>query len=320
MIHYLRRTATRAAFGAAALLLAVTFFVPSQAQAQGKAEEPRYKPFVHAYNASGSMEDAAAEVRAKLTGGGFTIVGEHAGREGVLVIAVTSDELLAETSKTDYGTFAAAQRVSLTAMGADDAAHIQVAYTDPVYIALAYRMDSDLAGIKAALAAALGEGEAYGSKKGLKIKKLKKYRYMGFPMNTERFNERDQLASYGSYAEALEKVEAGLAAGDGGVTQVYRIDIPGKEQTLFGVAMTTECSGDEYIMTKIDFRDTRSSAHLPYEMLVTGGKVEGLGARFRIAISFPDLSMMGSHSFAGIMCAPGDIKDALRAAAGNPDK
>ncbi len=312
MIQYLRQTAA----AAAALLLAVMLFAPSQAEAQDKAKDVRHKPFVHAYNAGGSMDAAAAEVRAKLTEGGFTIVGEHSGREGVLVIAVTSDELLAETSKTVYGTFAAAQRVSLTQMGDD----IQVAYTDPVYIALAYRMDSDLAGVKAALAAALGEGEAYGSKKGVKVKKLKKYRYMGFPMNTERFDERDQLASYGSYEEALEKVEAGLAAGDGGVTKVYRLDIPGKEQTLFGVAMTTECSGDAHIMGKIDFREIRSSAHLPYEMLVTGGNVEGLGARFRIAISFPDLSMMGSHSFAGIMCAPGDIKDALRAAAGNPDK
>ena len=50
---------------------------------------------------------------------------------------------------------------------------------------------------------------------------------------------------------------------------------------------------------------------MPYEILVSGKKVFALFARFRIAINFPDLSMMGDHSFFSIMCAPGEIEDAL---------
>ncbi|MBT6328990.1 MAG: hypothetical protein HOJ34_04330, partial [Kordiimonadaceae bacterium] len=61
----------------------------------------------------------------------------------------------------------------------------------------------------------------------------------------------------------------------------------------------------------------RSSAHLPYEILVKDNEIYALGARFRIAISFPDLKMVGSHSFAGIMSAPGAIKKALKTASGN---
>ena len=50
---------------------------------------------------------------------------------------------------------------------------------------------------------------------------------------------------------------------------------------------------DKYIMSEIDFQDVKSTAHLPYDILVSGNKVYALYARFRIAISFPDLSMMG---------------------------
>ena len=69
-------------------------------------------------------------------------------------------------------------------------------------------------------------------------------------------------------------------------------------------------------MEKIDFKAIKSSGHLPYEMVISGNKVYALPAEFRIAISFPDLSMMGSNSFASIMCAPNAIKSALTFGAG----
>jgi hypothetical protein len=49
---------------------------------------------------------------------------------------------------------------------------------------------------------------------------------------------------------------------------------------------------------------------------VSDNKVYALYARFRIAINFPDLKMVGSNSFVNIMCAPNAIEDALSAAAG----
>jgi len=69
-------------------------------------------------------------------------------------------------------------------------------------------------------------------------------------------------------------------------------------------------------MGEIDFKTVRSTAHLPYEILVRGGDVEALHARFRIAINFPDLSMMGPHSFMSIMPSPDAIREALTHAAG----
>ena len=130
------------------------------------------------------------------------------------------------------------------------------------------------------------------------------------------FYDRLTLAKYDSYENALKGVEAALAADNkGGVKKVYRIDLPGKSESVIGVNMTgpdnVDCSGDKYIMERIDFKYTSSTGHLPYEVVISGNKVYALPAEFRIAISFPDLSMMGSNSFASIMCAPNAIQEAL---------
>ncbi|MBE9563775.1 MAG: hypothetical protein IMF17_00920, partial [Proteobacteria bacterium] len=111
------------------------------------------------------------------------------------------------------------------------------------------------------------------------------------------------------------------AAKAGGASKVYRIDVPGKKQTLFGVALSSDTTGNKYmddnfIMTEIDFKELRSTAHLPYDILVTGDEVEALHARFRIAVNFPDLSMMGDNSFMNIMPSPDAIKESLTQAAG----
>ena len=306
MTHYRKQLAV----AAAALLLAVASFAPAY------AEETLHRPFVHAHNTTDDMETTAAAVRASLLSAGLTIAGEYSPYDGALVIAVTSEALQAAASATDYGAYGAVQRVSLTAMGEGGKAHIQVAYTNPVYMAHAYRMDGDLAAVRKALATELGAEADYGSEDGLTEKDLGKYRYMGFPMFTERFDEHFKLVSYDSHEAAVAKVEEGLAAGKAGTSKVYRIDIPGKEQTLFGVGLTRECSGDKYIMERIDFKDRRQTGHLPYELLVTGGDITAQAGRFRIAINFPDLGMVGEHGFTSIMCAPDAIREALAEAAG----
>jgi len=73
---------------------------------------------------------------------------------------------------------------------------------------------------------------------------------------------------------------------------------------------------DTFIMSEIDFKPVRSTAHLPYDILVTGNEIEALHARFRIAMNFPDLSMMGDNSFMNIMPSPDAIEAALAKAVG----
>jgi hypothetical protein len=180
-------------------------------------------------------------------------------------------------------------------------------------MAHAYRMEEDLLDVANTLQTALGLEEAFGSQKGLKVKKIRKYHYM---FGMEYFDNPSVLAKYDSFEQAVNAVEQALAAGKGGVTKVYRIDVPGKQEAVFGVHMTEGCSSDEFIMGHIDFMPQRATAHLPYEILVSDNQVYALYARFRIAINFPDLKMVGKNSFFKIMCAPKEIEQALIQAAG----
>ncbi|HET7318431.1 MAG TPA: hypothetical protein VFK23_04765 [Nitrospirota bacterium] len=275
--------------------------------------EELLKPFILGSRGPGSVAEKADVVKAALTGQGFTVAGEYSPYPDAVVIVATNDELKNTAAKSERGGFGAAVRVSVTKVKDE----VQVAYTNPVYMANAYRMQGDLVDVAAKLAAALGKKEDFGAK-GLTAKKLRSYHYT---VGMEYFDEPSVLAEYKSFEEAAAAVEAGLAAGKGGVTKVCRIDIPGKKEAVFGVGMKAASDADKFmddkfIMSEIDFKDLKSTAHLPYEMLVSGNKVYALYARFRIAISFPDLSMMGSNSFMHIMDSPKAIRKALTEAAG----
>lgn len=271
------------------------------------------KPFVLAYKGPGDQAAKVEEVKKALTANGFQVVGSYTPYPGTTIIAVTNDELKRTAAQSEHGGFGAAMRVAVVKAGND----VQVSYTNPPYWANAYRMKNDLAGVSAALEKALGRVEEFGAK-GLSASKLRKYHYM---MGMEYFDEPSVLAEYKSYEEGVKTVEANLAKGVAGVTKVYRIDIPGKQETVFGVAMKGKTEADKYmddkyIMSEIDFKEVKSAAHLPYEILVSGNKAYALYARFRIAISFPDLSMMGKNSFMNIMKSPEAIRKALTLAAG----
>jgi hypothetical protein len=292
--------------GAAALALSATLAF---------AQDAVLKPFVLAAKGPGDVAQKVEATKAALTTAGFTVAGSYSPYPGATVIAVTNDELRSTAAKSEHGGFGAAMRVSVTKVKDD----VQVSYTNPLYLANAYRMAGDLKDTAAKLQAALGKIEEFGAA-GLAPAKLRKYHYT---FGMEYFDEPNTLASYGSYDEAVKAVETGLAAGKHGVTKVYRVDVAGKKETLFGVAMKGEGDNkymdDKYIMSEIDFKDVKSTAHLPYDILVSDNKVYAEYARFRIAISFPDLSMMGANSFMNIMKAPEAMRKALALTVGGKE-
>lgn len=279
------------------------------------ASDPEYKPFILASKGAGDMAATVADVSAKLKAAGLEIVGTHSPYPTATILIVTNDAMKQAATKSELGGFGAAQRVSIT----DQNGEIQVAYTNPPYMAGVYRMEAPLDFASKILEGALGKIEEFGMDDGMDDDDLRDYHYM---MAMPYFDEPNYLSRFKNYAEAVAGVEKGLAAGAMGVTKVYRIDLPGKNETLFGVAMAgaekdVGQANDIYLMSEIDFKDVRSSAHLPYDLLVADNRVYALSARFRIAINFPDLSMMGDHSFMNIMDSPDDIKAALTAVAGD---
>jgi hypothetical protein len=279
------------------------------------AQDAVLKPFVLAAKGPGEVAQKVEAAKVALTGAGFTVAGSYSPYPNATVIAVTNDELRSNAAKSEHGGFGAAMRVAVTKVKDE----VQVSYTNPLYLANAYRMAGDLKDTAAKLQAALGKVEEFGAE-GLTPAKLRKYHY-AFGM--EYFNEPNTLAGYASHEEALKAVEAGLAAGKHGVTKVYRVDVAGKKEVLFGVGMKGEGDNkymdDKYIMSEIDFKDVKSTAHLPYDILVSDNKVYAQYARFRIAISFPDLSMMGANSFMNIMKAPEAMRRALALTVGGKE-
>lgn len=180
----------------------------------------------------------------------------------------------------------------------------QTSYTNPEYMKNSYRMKGDVSSITSTLEKALGKQKTFGSAEGISAADLREYHYM---MAMPYFDDQIELANYDSHASAVQKVEAGLNSGKG-VKKVYRIDIPGKEEVVFGVGISEGEGADKAIMGAIDTGSLRQSAHLPYEVLVSGNKAYILHGKFRIAQSFPDLGM---GSFMTISAAPDAIENSL---------
>ena len=277
--------------------------------------EGEMKPFILASTSSGNVADKVDGVKNALGGKGFEVVGEYSPYPTAHIIVVTNDTLKKAAASHDRAGYVAAQRVTITKVGDQ----VQIAYTNPVYMGAAYRVKADLSGVADTLRDALGAEKEYGPEEGLTAEELEKYHYT---FGMEYFDETNKLASYNSYKEAVAAVEKGLAAHKGDTSKVYRIDIPDSKQTVFGVSMAAKGeTGNKYmdesfIMSEIDFKPLRATGHLPYEILVKGSEVEALHGRFRIAMNFPDLSMMGANSFMNIMPSPDAIMDSLTLAAG----
>jgi len=272
------------------------------------ADADRLKPFVLAERSTLAFDDAVVATRQKLATAPFEVVGDFSPYENAHVFVLTSAALQTAAQKSEYGQFGAIARVAVTQ--ADE--EVQIAFVNPNYIANAYRMKEELTDIRDALEATLGSAEDFGSKRGLKTKKLRKYHYT---FGMEYFDDPYELGSFDSHALALEAVASGLANNTVGLTEVYRLDMG--DATLFGVSMKGPREDDKYYddafqMSIVDFKELKSAAYLPYEILVLDDRVVAQHMRFRMAVHFPDLSMMGKHSFMTLMPSPKAIEQALK--------
>jgi len=272
------------------------------------ADEKLFKPFILANTPAGDFKTVADATKKSLLAAGFKIVGDYSPYKGVQIFSVTNNALLNIVAKQKDAAYAAVQRVSIV----NNKGKIQVAFTNPEYMSYAYRLKNNLKSIQSALINALGKQKEFGAE-GLPEDKLRDYNYA---WGMEYYDDYLELADYSSHKKAVAAVENGLKTNKIGVSKVYRVDIPGTNDVLFGVGlkspnMFNKYQDDGYIMGIIDFKEIRSAAHLPYEILVTGKEIRAMHARFRIAVNFPDLSMAGENSFMNIMGAPGGIKKAL---------
>lgn len=269
------------------------------------------KPYTLASESKADIETVLQEVTVTLEEYGFDILGVYTPAEDndrrVLVFSRT-DLLQGVGRFAGLNGFYSALRVGITH---EDGATM-VSYTTPEYWANAYlRENADDIGaltdkLNRDLVEALcdGEPQQYGSEKGLTEEKLRKYRYM---MGMPQFDDTHVLATFNSHSEAVSAIDANIASGLEDAELVYAVEVPGRNIKLFGFGISGE-DGEASFMPVIDVSSPKHTAFLPYELLVVENEVHMLHGRFRIALSFPDLTM---GTFMKIVSTPKDIKRIL---------
>jgi len=271
-----------------------------------------HKPYILAATSDGTIDEISAKVKTNLTTVGLEVIGEYspAKDNDRKVLIITSDELKnAVKSQGGLTGFASTLRVAVT----KEEDKINISYTNPVYMGNAYfrtdydKVESNYNTISEKIETALSEigetkNEPFGSKKGITEKALRKYRYM---IGMQRFNDVVELNEFASFEDAINKIDSNLALTD---NLVYSVEFPDQKLKLYGIAIGDE-KGEGRFLPIIDISTPKHTAFLPYELLVIDKKVVMLHGRYRIALSFPDLTMM---TFSKIMSTPGDIKKSLQ--------
>ena len=287
--------------------LASSFFIQAQ----------DLKPYTIGAETTGSVSDVKNKVKTALEANGINVIGEYtpAGDNARHLLAITSSDLKSAVKTVGGLTgFAATLRVAVTKEGDKTI----VSYTTPEYWGNAYfrddygKVSSNYSSLSGKLKAALNPlgtngGTTFGSEDGLSADDLRGYHYMlGMPY----FDDNHELAEFGTYAEAVAKIDGNLSSGVANLKKVYSVEFPGQKLKLYGIGLSGEDGESDFLPT-IDIGSPKHTAFLPYEMLVMDNKVYMLHGRFRIALSFPDLTM---GTFMKIVSTPGNIKDLLESA------
>lgn len=259
--------------------------------------------------AGGNIQAVATAVEGKLKSGGFKVVGKYFPKNlaGYGVVIATDEAMLDEVASVGGpAVLGAAIRVGIKADGS-------VAYTNPDYWYRAYfrksfdKKEAAVKAVQARLQDALGAGKGQGGDES--ASSLSNYRYM---IGMERLDSsKNQLAEYGSFAEALKTVRDNLAKGAGKTAKVYEIVMQDRKLAVFGVAMNDAGNSDGEWIKKIDMQE--NIAGLPYEIYVVNNEVGAPHGRFRIALAFPDVGM---GQFMRISSLPNAIIETMGAVAG----
>ena len=286
------------------LALLVSVFVNSQT----------LKPYVLGATSKSNLTELKGQLQKSLTDAGFTVVGQYQpASDANRWLMVVSHPSLDKAVKTVGGLtgFAVTLRVAITKENGVN----NISYTNPLYWGNAYfqkefsKVAANYNSVDAAFKKAMaGAGQVvntpFGSKKGETAKDLQEYHYMfGMPY----FDETVKLGSFSSSQAAIAHIDNALSSGKPGVKLVYKHSIPGTNLTLYGIALNGS-EGEKSFMPIIDLASPKHTAFLPYELLVKDGEAHMLHGRFRIALSFPDLTM---GTFTKIMSTPGAIEELL---------
>ena len=243
---------------------------------------------------------------------GFKVIGRHTpkGVAGRATLVLTDDALI-RSIRAIGGSAVIASGIRVAVQSDGTVTYMNPEYWYRAYLRAQYKAAQPaVASVQARLQKALGETRGFGG--DVPEAELASYRYM---LGMERFDApNSELASHGSFEEAVKAVQMGLSSGIGNTTRVYEVIMPEQKVAVFGVAMNDLSTGEGWWVNKIG---ADHMAGLPYEIFVVGNKVYALYGRYRIALAWPALGM---GQFMGIMNAPEAIRSTLVRVSGGQER
>jgi len=256
-----------------------------------------------------SMEEAMNTVKTALQSSDFKIIGEYnpGNSENLAVVCYTRPDLeKIALSFSERGSLAAALKIGFK----KDGNSIKISMLNPMYLFYGYfiegvdKQEKELTKISDdAKTAMKNVGTEFAPFGGILSKKeLQKYHYK---MMMPYFEDSEELNEFVSFEAGLKIIQNNLKTGKGDTKKVYELIYTDKEVAVFGVALLNTEKGEPKFLPIIG---DDNIAAMPYEIILQGNTATILPGKFRLAISWPELTM---GTFMKIMSTPGDIKDVM---------
>ena len=269
-------------------------------------------PYIKVGSVASDVNTTKQNIKTLLKANHFNVLGTYhpAGKSSLAVIVFTRKDLKNSVlNHKDRGALAAAQKIGLKRVKGQTI----ISYTNPDYFLRAYLGDDYQKNksvyqkfhkdLKTALSGFGQEFKPFGGKE--KAAKLKKYHYK---IMMPYFSDPINLKKYNSYEEGYQTILNNLKNHKSGTALVYKIVYPSKHIAVFGVALKGTGSGSE--STFLPKIGTDNVAAMPYEIILQGNQASMLHGKYRLAVSWPELSM---GTFMRIVSTPGSIEDKLQA-------
>lgn len=257
----------------------------------------------------GSIAEAESSVKTALQGSGFKIIGEYrpAGSDKLAVVCYTRPDLEnIALGFADRGSLAATLKIGFKKEGNS----VKISMLNPMYIFYAYfvegvdKHENELVKIsedaKTALKKVGTDFTPFGGE--LSKKELQKYHYK---IMMPYFEDAEELNKFDSFEAGLKVIQNNLAAGKGDTKKVYELIYKDKKVAVFGVALLNAEEGEPKFLPIVG---TENVAAMPYEIILQGKTASVLPGKYRLAISWPELTM---GTFMKIMSTPGYIEDVM---------
>jgi uncharacterized protein (DUF302 family) len=268
-------------------------------------------PYIKVAETTENLPTVAKNVKEALDFGGFEIIGDYhpAQNKDLEVIVFTRPDIKNKVvNARNRGALAAAHKVGLQKKDGK----VIVSYTNPDYFFRAYlgdQFDKDKTlyenfhqDLVSALSVIGTDFTPFGGK--VKIKKLKNYHYK---MMMPYFTDPVILKKFPSFEQGYQTVKNNLQKHIGHTDIVYVIKYPNQKVAVFGIALKGDWTSSEaFFLPKIGEQNV---AAMPYEAILQNNEFSMLDGKFRLAVSWPSLSM---GTFMNIMTTPPNIKKTFK--------